>query len=68
MQRPPTGFASELWFQERRDPFLAAESVRDRLTQLRETIDSTPKTRRWKMRAKVGTRVQWYEEVEEVDR
>jgi hypothetical protein len=33
---------------------------------LREAIDAAPKGRRWKMRAKVGTRAQWYEDVEEV--
>lgn len=35
---------------------------------LRERIEAAPKTLRWKMRAKVGTKKRWYEEVEEVDR
>jgi hypothetical protein len=33
---------------------------------LRTAIEDAPKGRRWKMRAKVGTRSQWYEDVEEV--
>jgi hypothetical protein len=31
-------------------------------------MDQAPKTLAWKMRAKVGKRVRWYEEVEEVQR
>jgi len=31
-------------------------------------MDAAPKPLAWKMRAKVGTRVPWYEEVEEVHR
>jgi hypothetical protein len=33
---------------------------------LRSAIDAAPKTTRWKLRARVGERVQWYEEPEEV--
>ncbi|HTU14771.1 MAG TPA: hypothetical protein VMF31_06210 [Solirubrobacterales bacterium] len=43
-------------------------AVRDRIAALRDEIDGAPKSRKWKMRAKVGTRVSWYEEVEELDR
>ncbi len=35
---------------------------------LASRIDDAPKSRRWKMRARVGTRVQWYEDVEELVR
>ena len=42
--------------------------ARTRLAGLREAIDAAPKSRRWKLRAKVGTRAQWYEQVEDVDR
>jgi hypothetical protein len=31
-------------------------------------MEAAPKSLAWKMRAKVGTRVRWYEEVEEVQR
>jgi hypothetical protein len=37
-----------------------------RLDALRREIDAAPKTTRWKLRARVGERVQWYEEPEEV--
>jgi hypothetical protein len=37
-----------------------------RAAELRAAIDEAPKGRRWKMRAKIGTRTQWYEDVEEV--
>lgn len=36
-----------------------------RVHQLLETIEQAPKTRKWKMRAKVGTRKRWYQEVNE---
>jgi hypothetical protein len=42
--------------------------VRARLSTLKDAIAGAPKTQRWKMRARVGTRVRWYEEVHEVDR
>jgi hypothetical protein len=45
-----------------------AGAVRARIAALREAVDGAPKSRRWRLRAKVGTRAQWYEEVEEVDR
>jgi hypothetical protein len=34
--------------------------------ELRAAIDAAPKSTRWKMRARVGERVAWYEEPEEV--
>jgi hypothetical protein len=37
------------------------EIVRKRLEDLRNRFDSVPKTIRWKARARVGERVQWYE-------
>jgi hypothetical protein len=45
-----------------------ARRAREGIAGLRQAIDAAPKTRRWKLRARVGTRAQWYEEVEEVDR
>jgi hypothetical protein len=39
-----------------------------RITALREAMSAAPKSRRWKLRARVGERKQWYEEPEEVDR
>lgn len=45
------------------------DDVRDmvdgRLARFLDTIESAPKTRKWKMRAKIGTRKKWYEDVEE---
>jgi hypothetical protein len=45
-----------------------AQTIRGRLTAIQEAMDAAPKTLAWKMRAKIGTRVRWYEEVEEVQR
>ncbi len=42
--------------------------IHKRLATIQEAMDSAPKTLAWKMRAKVGTRMRWYEEVEEVQR
>jgi hypothetical protein len=43
-----------------------AEVVRARLDELRSRIDEEPKSTKWKVRARVGDRVKWYEEPEEV--
>lgn len=42
------------------------EVVRSRLDDLRRRVDEEPKTARWRLRARVGDRVKWYEEPEEV--
>ena len=41
------------------------ETVGDRLDRFGEAIEVAPKTRKWKLRARVGTRKKWYEDVEE---
>jgi len=46
--------------------FPAREVVVDRLRRLRRELDTVPKTRVWKMRARVGDRKRWYELPEEV--
>ena len=40
--------------------------MRTRLDDLRARIDDEPKSTKWKVRARVGERVKWYEEPEEV--
>jgi hypothetical protein len=40
--------------------------VATQLTELRRAIDDAPKSTRWKLRARVGDRMPWYEEPEEV--
>lgn len=44
------------------------QTVKRRIISLQKAMDDVPKTMAWKMRARVGTRVRWYEEVEEVQR
>ncbi len=39
-----------------------------RIDAIAAAIDAAPKSRKWRMRAKVGERKRWYEEPEEVDR
>jgi hypothetical protein len=39
-----------------------------RSSEIDRTFESMPKSLAWQMRDKVGTRVRWYEEVEEVQR
>ena len=46
--------------------FEAAEVVTERLRRLRKELDNVPKTRRWKLRARVGEKKRWYEIPEEV--
>jgi hypothetical protein len=45
-----------------RDPAIAGT----RINELVERMDAAQKSRRWKLRQRVGDRVRWYEEVEEV--
>lgn len=42
--------------------------VAGRIDALATAMDEAPKSRKWKVRAKVGERKRWYEEPEEVDR
>jgi len=42
--------------------------ARSRLEQLTRDIDAEPKTLRWRFRALIGPRLQWYEEVGDVER
>jgi hypothetical protein len=41
--------------------------VADRLRRFRQQLDEAPKSRRWKMRARVGDRKRWYDLPEEVN-
>ena len=43
-------------------------TISDRIALLLTAIAEAPKSRRWKLRARVGERRQWYEVPEEVDR
>ena len=54
------GFASRL------PEFEAAERVIGRLRDLRSKLDTVPKSRRWKLRSRIGERKRWYEMPEEV--
>jgi hypothetical protein len=42
--------------------------VRERIRELEARIEAEPKTLRWKARAKIGERVKWYKDVEELHR
>jgi hypothetical protein len=39
----------------------------ERVRKIQNAFDDMPKSMAWQMRDKVGTRVRWYQEVEEVD-
>jgi Uncharacterised nucleotidyltransferase len=43
-------------------------TITDRIVQLEEAIEQAPKSGRWKMRARIGDRVKWYEDPEEVEK
>lgn len=45
-----------------------AVTLEGKLAKLEDRIESEPKDRRWRLRAKVGTRKRWYELVGDVDR
>lgn len=46
--------------------FDPAEAVAERLRKLRSELANVPKSRRWKLRARVGEKKRWYEIPEEV--
>lgn len=45
-----------------------AETARAGVAELLARLDAAPRTLGWKLRARVGTRTRWYEEVGDVDR
>ena len=59
-------------FMERGEAELLTESlkalIRGRLDTLQAAMQRAPKPMAWKLRARLGTRVPWYDEVEEVHR
>lgn len=44
------------------------KTIRQRLAAIQQAMEAAPKSMAWKLRAKIGTRVRWYQEVEEVRR
>jgi hypothetical protein len=48
------------------DGFAGTARVAERAGALAERVDAAPKSRRWKMRAKIGERKRWYELPEEI--
>ena len=42
-----------------------AEIIRSRIDDLLQAIEDAPKSMKWKMRARIGTRMKWYQEVTE---
>ena len=42
--------------------------VHERINELLQKIENTPKSLRWKARAKIGEKVKWYKDVEELSR
>ena len=42
-----------------------SEVVRDRIRELVEAIEKEPKTSKWKLRARIGPRLKWYQDVAE---
>lgn len=43
-----------------------APAIRERVAELRRRLAAHPKTRKWRMRARLGERLPWYEEPDEV--
>ena len=60
-----TNLEKVLSYAEHFDPIDAAQRgvLRDRVTELNTIVDARPKPVSWKLRAKVGTKVRWYQEV-----
>jgi hypothetical protein len=54
-------------YSDNLDHFDGAETVRQRAGELRARIDQAPKSVKWRLRAKVGERIRWYEVPEEIE-
>ena len=57
-------FASWMWPWSERQGWYC--SIAARLDALLDRVEGTPKSRSWKLRAKVGERKRWYQLPEEV--
>ena len=57
-----TASVAERWSEQT----LAIQHVPERLRTLVEAIDRAPKTRKWTLRAKIGDRMRWHEDPEEL--
>jgi hypothetical protein len=44
------------------------QNIAERIDRLAQMIEKAPKSLKWKTRAAIGTRLQWYNDVEEVER
>jgi hypothetical protein len=42
-----------------------SDIIRGRIKQLIDRLEAAPKSMKWKLRAKIGTRARWYQEVSE---
>ncbi|MEW6080985.1 MAG: hypothetical protein AB1576_04250 [Bacillota bacterium] len=50
------------------NPFIRDEErvvVKSRVSRLLDILDKAPKTMKWNLRAKMGTKIKWYTDVEE---
>ncbi len=54
------------WVKASTGPGPDLSAARERAAGLRRALEETPKSLRWKLRARVGERVPWYQEPEEV--
>ena len=56
--------------EQYRQPFSDqdVENIKARIDQLSKMIEEAPKSLAWKTRAKIGPRVKWYNDVDEVER
>jgi hypothetical protein len=54
-------------YSDNLDHFDGAETVTRRVEELRARIDQAPKSVKWRLRAKVGERIRWYELPEEIE-
>jgi hypothetical protein len=43
-------------------------TIAERLDALEEAVESAPKTRKWRLRARVGDRVRWFKVPDEIVR
>jgi hypothetical protein len=55
---------AEMWEERHGESHRGAS---DRLLDLLAALDKAPKSRRWKLRARVGDRVRWHQDPEDVD-
>lgn len=58
----------KVFLEESKIPDEHKRNIKEKIDKLYKRIEAEPKSLKWRLRAKMGSRVKWYNDVEEVER